>query len=308
MAWLWSSWKEYLDNVQPVAVTSVGLFNLARLGSWFETEEKLFEAVSNLTAAIESLDKLGFVEDDDMPLVDDENVIEEARDIVFDLIRAGEQILLYNKRLVKNGAAYGFLHQHELLEQWERYGATGRISLEVIQLISDTKELLKGYYQLKESDGQFLTFELKLPPELEADFRLARNLFSMGFDEVGVLISGRGLEGVLRKIAQARKIMIDARGKTEPAADADMHDLIEVMFRLRWKVSKHRLITTEVRALLHYLRAMRNSGAHSGPEGRKATIGPREIASVAAETASKLWADVSGTRAKFEQTIVPKNW
>ncbi|HKS27870.1 MAG TPA: hypothetical protein VJS44_08630 [Pyrinomonadaceae bacterium] len=308
MAWLWSSWEEYIDNVAPVTIKSFGLFNLAHLGSWFETEEKLFEAVSKLTTSIESLNGLGFVEDDDMPFVDDTETIEKAKDVVYDLIRAGEELLLYNKRLVKNGAAYGFLHQHELLEHWERYSASDRISLEIEQLITDTKELLKGYYQLKESDGQFLTFELGLPPELEADFRLARNLFSMGFDEVGVLISGRGLEGVLRKIAQVRKIMIDVKGRVEPASDADIYDLIELMFRLRWKITKHRLITTEVRALLHYLRALRNSGAHSSPEGKRATIGPREIAAVMAETANQLWKEVSGTRAKFEQTTIQKNW
>jgi hypothetical protein len=309
MAWLWSSWQEYLDNVQPVVAKSRGLFYLAQLGSRFETEEKLFEAVSTLTNTIESLNKLGFTEyDDDMPLVEDAAIINQAKGLVSVLIGAGEKLLLYNKRIVKDGTAYDFLHQHEILEEWERYSETDQISFEIEQLISDTKELLKGYYQLKEADGQFLISELNLPSGLEEDFRLARNLFSVGFDEVGVLISGRGLEGVLRKIAQVRKIMIEAKGKVEPAYDADVYDLIELMYRLRWKVTKERLITQDIKALLHYLRALRNGGAHASPEGRRPPISPRETAKVVAETANRLWKDVTSTRARFEQTIIQKAW
>lgn len=121
--------------------------------------------------------------------------------------------MLYHKRLAKSDSAYGFLHQHDILEHWERYKTVGRISREIDQLVTDTNELLTGYYQIKESDERFLTYDLDLPPELEAEFRLVRNLFSVGFDEVGVLISGRGLEGVLRRVAQLRKIMIDTRGR-----------------------------------------------------------------------------------------------
>lgn len=58
--------------------------------------------------------------------------------------------------------------------------------------------------------------------ELEADFRLARNLFSIGFDEVGVLIAGRGLEGVLRKVAAMRKIELVVRGNATSVAEADL--------------------------------------------------------------------------------------
>src|SRR5215471_17825609 len=43
---------------------------------------------------------------------------------------------------------------------------------------------------------------LSLPADLAADFRTARDLFSVGLDEVGGLIAGRGLKGVLRAITR----------------------------------------------------------------------------------------------------------
>src|SRR5262245_65585889 len=51
------------------------------------------------------------------------------------------------------------------------------------------------------AEDRFIVGVLDLPPSLESDFRTSRNLFSIGFDEVGLLIAGRRLEGVLRKIA-----------------------------------------------------------------------------------------------------------
>src|SRR5229473_3266739 len=275
MAWLWSSWQEYLDYVHPVAVNSRGHFNAAVRRSTFEAESQLADAVRQLSGSMQSLAELGFTGKDDNVPPNDASILQRARRLVIELIYAGEELLLYHERLARSMASYGFLHQHDILEHWDRYG--DGVFREIDQLITDASELLAGYHEIKEADEQFLvyTLNLKLPPDLESDFRLARNLFSVGFDDVGVLIAGRGLEGVLRKIAQVRRILIEIKGRAEPASDADFADLIEAMYRVRWKAAGSRLITTETRALLHYLRALRNGHAHPATPGKRASTAPR---------------------------------
>jgi hypothetical protein len=306
MAWLWSSWKEYVDYVQPVALRAQNLFRITASSSWFETQQRLTEAVRELSDALSSLRALGYEEDSDAPLPSSE--ANEVYALVAHLVRAGEELLLYHKRLALSDASYGFLHQHEILEEWERYSGTKGLYREIEQLVKDTDELLSGYRRMVAVDENFLVSDLKMPPELKADFILARNLFSVGFDEVGVLIAGRGLEGVLRKTADIRKIMIVVKGSPEPASEASFNDLIEVMSRLRWKVKKSLLITSDTKALLHYLRVLRNGGAHPNIQGRTSFASHREAAAIVAETANRLWKEIIGTRTVLNQTAIQKMW
>lgn len=224
------------------------------------------------------------------------------------MVYAGEELLLYHKRLTKSDASYGFLHQHDILEHWERYEKTGRIAMEIHQLMKDVDELLDGYGSLIQADDRFIVDHLDLPASLESEFRLARNLFSVGFDDVGLHVAGRGLEGVLRRIADVRKISLDVKGKQSPASDADVYDLIEAMFRIRWKTRGTRLITPETKALLHYLRTLRNSSAHATRGMSTPIVNPRETAIVVAETANRLWHAVTTTRARLAPTTVQKTW
>lgn len=308
MVWLWASWQEYVDAVHPAAFDSPGRLRGAQRDSWFEAECHLWEAVRKLTEAARTLHTLGFTGSDHESPPDDVSVINRAERIVLDAIFAGEELLLYHKRLAKSDAAYGFLHQNELVKHWDRYEGAGRLPMEIHQLMSDIGELLNGYQEFVQAEDRFIIGHIDLPSSLESDFRLARNLFSVGFDDVGLLIAGRGLEGVLRRIADVRKIAIEVKGKTSPASEADFYDLIEAMSRVRWKTSRTRLITPEIKALLHYLRSLRNSGAHpTGPSGRS-TISPRETATLIAETADRLWKDVSGTRARLDPPAVQKTW
>jgi hypothetical protein len=307
MAWLWNSWEEYVDIVHPIAVGKPGL-RRAQRSSWFETECHLWEAAQKLTKASQALYDLGFSgENHDRP-PNDPSIIKQTRPLVLEAVYAGEKLLLYHKRLAKSDASYGFLHQNDILEHWDRYEGTGRIAHEIHQLMSDIRELLNGYQDLVQAEDRFIVENLDLPSSLESDFRLARNLFSVGFDEVGLLIAGRGLEGVLRKIADIRKIALDIKGKAYPASEVDVYDLIETMFRIRWKSKGTRLITPDTKALLHYLRSLRNSCAHAPASGARQINAPREMATVVAETANRLWNDVSKTRARLDPTTVQKTW
>lgn len=222
-------------------------------------------------------------------------------------VYAGEELLLYHKRLAESKEAYGFLHQHSLPDHWGRYAQTRRIIKEISQFVCDVDELLRGLDVMAEAENEFIVGSIDLPALLEGDFRLARNLFSVGFDEVGLLIAGRGLEGVLRRITEVRNISLEEKGKRTPASEASLHDLIEIMHQLRWKKKQTRLITAETKALLQYLKTVRNSGAHSAA-GTRSVVNLREKAVVIAETASRLWGAISETKAHLHSKVIQKTW
>lgn len=215
---------------------------------------------------------------------------------------------MFHKRLATSNAAYGFLHQNNLLKHWERYAKSARISKEIDQLSRDIKDLLEGYHEFVKAQDRFLLDDLRLPDSLESDFRVSRNLFSLGLDEVGLLIAGRGLEGVLREIVRLRRIeIVDGKGRASPAFEADFYDIIEAMFQLRWKRNGARLITPDTKALLHYLRTLRNAGAHANIRQARFVASPRETAALTAETANELWKQAA-TRAQLTPTSVQRTW
>ena len=257
MAWVWNSWEEYIAVVNPVAVDAPGRLRLAQRSSWFQTDTQLWEAVKELEEKVQGLRKLGFTGNDHDRPPNDPSIMNEVHSLALDAVYAGEELLLHHRKLAESDAVYGFLSQHDMLNHWDRYAKTNRIYKEVHRLVADIGEMLKGYQEFVQSDDRFLVGNLDLPPLLEVEFRLARDLFSVGFDEVGLLIAGRGLEGVLRKIADVRKLFLVVKGKSSPASEADFYDLIETMFQIRWKKSGTRLITPETKTLLHYLRTLR---------------------------------------------------
>jgi hypothetical protein len=307
MAWLWDSWEEYVDIVHPAALDSPQRMRSSQQDSWFEAEQSLFRMHRELEEKCHALYELGFKGRDEGDPAYDAARVGQAHPLVMDAVHAAEEMLLYHKKLAKSKASYGFLHQHSLIHHWSRYSQTRRIVREINQFITDVQQLLDGFDAMKEEEDEFIVGSIELPDSLESDFRLARNLFSVGFDEVGLLIAGRGLEGVLRKIADLRHVCLDSKGKKVPASDLDLHDLIETMYQLRWKATHARLISADTKALLHYLRVLRNSGAHPSTDARRA-VNLREKAVLVAETASRLWNEVSDTKARLHPTVVPKTW
>src|ERR1035438_5991187 len=140
MAWLWNSWEEYVDYVHPVAIRRG---HWRHRNSWFETESHLWNAARELRESTRSLRELGFTGNDRDRPPSDLSVIGQARSTVVKAVFAGEELLLYHKRLAMANAADGFLSQHDILEDehWDRYKQTGRIADEVHQLVSDIGEL-----------------------------------------------------------------------------------------------------------------------------------------------------------------------
>jgi hypothetical protein len=305
MAWLWDSWDEYVKWCNPAGVQR-GTFNISRSNTQLESAKHLLDAVEELTNETNELRSLGFKGNETKGPAYDEALVGKAWNHVLKVVYAGEELLIYHKRLALSEDAYGFLHQNSLLEHWDRYAGGPRIVHEIQQLVDDVDEMLTGYQRMTREDERLLLHNLDVPRELESDFRMARNLFSVGLDEVALFIAARGLERVLRQIAHDRKITLEVKGKKEPAGEADLRDLIETMSRVRWKVKRTPLISKETRTLLQYIRTVRNSGAHVGQQPE--TEDARQTASIIARSASRLWNSVADNRARLDPTNIPRNW
>jgi hypothetical protein len=83
-------------------------------------------------------------------------ILSRVRHLVITVIHCGETLLLYHKRLAKSEASYGFLHQIDLLEHWDRYASTGRIASEIHQLVTDLRDLLQGYEAFLRAEDKFI--------------------------------------------------------------------------------------------------------------------------------------------------------
>jgi len=306
MTWLWESWEEYCKRCHPVEIRQ-GRFRLVRSSTKLQSVQDLADAAEELAESFRELKSLDFKGKNARPPNYDPALVGRARDPVIHAIHAGETLLLYHKRLALSEASYGFLHQNDFLEHWDKYVGGQRIIHEIQQLVEDVGQLLEGYQRISGEDERFLVGDLDLPKELEEDFNLSRNLFSVGFDEVGLFIAARGLEKVLRRIAFDRKIELVTSKKTEAASEAELHDLIETMSRVRWKVRGVPLVSRQTKALLQYIRTLRNSGAHSGGQ-ESDEDNFRQTAAIIARSANSLWNSVARKRARLEPTSVQKNW
>ncbi len=289
MAWLWQDDAEYREWICPAQRDRGRPVRLSHIETWFSLLTHLIEAAGTLRRAIDDLRQLGFGAAQPMT---DRALLDQARRLTWDVVYAGETLLLYHKRLAQSDYSYDFLHAHDLQEHWDRYAESDRIFPEVNDLVEAAEKLLQGYHQLQEDDKRFLE-HLDLPSELLADFALCRNLFSVGLDDLGVFAAGRGFEGILRTIAKRRKIVTT---KGLPAAEASLAELIECVARLKLAGGRP-VIEKDTRSLLDYARNSRNATAH--PHGRKRQTA-RQLAEVIASEAQHLWDTCK--RARFATT------
>jgi len=306
MSWLWNSFGAYKNYVHPVLVDRAQIYNRAAVASLATREKLLTLAISKLKRDLVEIRKLGFENVDIFSRNID--ILPEAKQLVMDIIFSGEEILLYHERLATSDYSYGFLHQHDLPQHWERYENNGRIFQEIGQLVEDGQALLDGCSEISEIDNRFLAQDSSMPSPIAGDFRLARDLFSVGLDEVAVFCAGRGFENVLRLVARRRRFRLIAKGTIIPAFDADLYDLIELFYRVRWKKTGDRLIDRTFRQLLHYLREIRNSVAHPSDAGKTVLIRPRETASLIASAAGSLWNRIVESRDRLRGVTVKKTW
>ncbi len=308
MAWLWNSYEEFRDSVRPVLVADhEGPLRAARTETLFEQHAKITKSLIDLEDARAQLAKLGFSED---PPKQDTSRLHEAYLHCEEAVWAGEELLLYDKRLAATRGGDVFCHQKDVIERehWDRYASSRRIFREVATFVEAVDALVAAYHELVTSHDEYLSIEYNLPDSVRADFRLARDLLSVGLDEVSLLIAGRGLEGTLRHIAKDRRVTLEDKGKAAPASEVDFYHLIEGFGRLRWRGTGVPLLDKDAVALLHYLRSIRNAGAHPVVGGERKSESAREITKVTVETAGSLWKDATKAGARLVSTKVERNW
>ncbi len=205
------------------------------------------------------------------------------------------------------------------MEHWDRYAKNSRIAIEIQQLTKATDELLDGLAQLARADEHFIVDDIDLPDSLGIRSFCAtpRNLFSVGFDEVGLLAAGRGLEGVLRQIARRkRRILLQARGKearnrhTRSTSTISLKSCSESAGRLEFDVeliSRETQIAASVRMcgpfeIAEHARRNRSNETSSPRETAKSYDTSRPQTHVVAEFSCK-------TRVRvIHPTTVEKDW
>lgn len=305
MSSFWITEEEFKEFVHPVELDKSGQFKLYLLSSAFERQKELCLSVEELQRALEKLADMGFGNEEISGEVEQRD-LEKVRKGIWDIARSGEEILLYHKRLALSEWSNDFLHEKDLDEHWERYAPTGRIFKELNQLIYASQKLLTGFYKFIDEDRNFVVNDVELPESLALDFVHARDLFSVGFEEIGLLVAGRGLEGILREIARIRGIKIKNKKGISEASEASFFDLIETFYRLKWEDGEVRFIDSSTKALLHFLRETRNSGAH--PSINSSWGAARGIVLVVAKTGNLLWANGKKRESPIVEKVVQKNW
>jgi hypothetical protein len=107
----------------------------------------------------------------------------------------------------------------------------------------------------------------------------------------------------LRELAEKRRIRLQFKSKSVLLSGARFVDLIDGMAKLRWKKDGLPLLTPDTTALLHFLRNIRNGGAHPA-EARKLATTPRDTARLIGQTATHLREEIGNSRKALESKTV----
>lgn len=279
-SWRWDSDEEFEEYVQPHAINPVRhVRHSYTILSLAQCARELYENLANLRQALEQFETL--LEQEPTP-----DAMEQARTLAIEICHFGESVLVFQKRLVLDMHAYGFVHGKDAIPHAAHQTHRPPTLYDLRQLAEDTRELLDGFEEMARADADFLVSGLRLPDSLLRDFRLARDLFSVGLDEIGLLVAGRGLEGVVRAILAERRI---STPRAKPAAEAHLNEMIDILRQLRWKADKKPFLPRGAAEILHWLRETRNIGAHPQVDEGHPLGPPRELALLVTQAAQRLW-------------------
>jgi hypothetical protein len=109
---------------------------------------------------------------------------------------------------------------------------------------------------------------------------------SLGFDEAGLIFSGRGLEGIIRRIAKDHKLTMK-----QPVERARFFDILTTLETKRFAHDSTLVIDEATRHLLQYSRAIRNNSAHPNPA--RTGKGYPQQAVLMAQKANDIWTKCS---------------
>jgi len=299
-SWRWDSDEEFRANTNPQHINPVRhVWNYERLYSFAQCAREMYKDLAELRDANEQLAQA-------LEATSRRGDLSDVHEIALDVCHHGEKILLFQKRLALSDSAYGFLTSKDAIEHAAHHPDHKASFIDFEHLRRDTDVLLQGFLELEREDVEYLVKNLDLPDDICREFRLARDLFSVGFDDVGLFVTGRGLEAVARRIVRERAVQIRSRAGDAPACEAQLHDVVEAMGKLRWNDDGSHFVSKEHVRSLQWLREVRNGTAHSN-DGTD--VEPREFAPVVATATNKLWSLHEANRSRqLQDSTIKKDW
>jgi hypothetical protein len=146
----------------------------------------MFENVARLTRSWSSLDAW---------LKNHHEIDDDGLAIAIDICHYGELLLLFQRRLAVGMGAYGFLHGKDAIEHAAHPLSSHTSRRDLEQLSTDVGELLAAFDTALREDARLLVDSVSnLPENLKKDFRTGRDLCSVGFEDVALMVCGRGLK------------------------------------------------------------------------------------------------------------------
>jgi hypothetical protein len=232
---------------------------------------------------------------------------EEVDELCLELVSNGEMILLYQRRVALMDLAYGFLHSKNDVGHYAnpRHPMT---YAQIERLIKDSRDFFNAVErELLRADDFLMHHGSDLPDDAENDVLIARDLFSLGFDDIGLLVLGRALERVVRSVLHERKIRLVSGNNISPADAATLHDAIETLRRLRWKRGGERFLNNTIVQRLQWLRAVRNDEVHEGIGDDRSD--PRDLGPLVVGAIRSLYeTHTTASRRPLATTTITRDW
>jgi len=299
-SWRWTKTEDFIEYVNPHALNKVDhVRNQRVLYCFAESCQTLFDHVAALRQLLARLRSL---------LAESKAINVESLNVAVEMCHHGESMLLLQRRLAIGSGAYAFLHGKDAVKHAAHELSKPTFRHHLVQFCKDTEELLTAFDAALHEDAAFLVVDVSaLPEDLAATFRTARDLSSVGFEDVALLICGRGFEQVVRRVLKLWDVTISAKGVTTVAAEAGLNDVIETMRRLRWKDDASKVFSAPSMALMQWVRQVRNVEAHPGEDDVAAD--ERTSAKLAAQVSARVWALLErNLNRDLESREVIKNW
>jgi hypothetical protein len=292
--WHWESTETFREYVHPIEHAPGNAVHVARSYTGFERVVKFCRVVCELESACSELERIISIAAHPPTSPFSEDQFDEVWTAAHHIVSSGEYALAYCKPLAKTKGGEEFIERKHIFEQLPRYQAQswGSCKSWTVDFLQTTKQFLEAIHDFLETEKTFLDHVPDLPEDLKIDFVAARDVMSLGYDEAGLIYAGRGLEGVVRRIAQDHKVI--------PGKAVERLRLAEILTTLEAKRFSHNqslVIDEQTKQLLQLSRVMRNHSAH--PNSQRGSQGFREGAILMAQKANELWKKCSASGVQF---------
>lgn len=306
----WPSFEEYKKWIYPDLIDHEGPWRQTHINSLLENILGASQCIEKITIQLSNLEPIFDAwPPDGLP---EDTLRHKAFRCVEEIAWNGEQLFLLCPSFAKTKQVVDFRVEKDLHKHWDRYEKFPRkLSYGLQRHIKAVKTFISSFYEFC-SEGESFLIDLvnDLPENLRTDFATARDLFSVGIEECGGFLAGRGLEAVLREVAAKLKVEVEQKRKKERLREMDFADLGETFRRVRWKSDGSPVIDKKLKALLDFLRSARNATAHPSREKRQQNEESDwcEIAKLSAKAANAIWATSKKGRRNVVTTTIARDW